>query len=189
MNIIEFRENICKVLFWTLGNIFPNKGKPFGEIGNSLRCVLARGLGASVADGVIINKHSQVQKNVVLASRASVGEHCLVQNGTVFKGRSLMATGVHIYTENHYYDEQNHVFKGFTPISPVIIGENVWLCRNVTICPGSKIGNNTIVAAGAVVTGEFPDGVLLGGVPAQIKKVIDHELYNKSITKQENSNE
>lgn len=78
-----------------------------------------------VGDDVIINKHSQVQKNVVLSSRASVGEHCLVQNGTIFKGRCLMATDVHIYTENHFYDEENHVFKGFTPINPVIIGENV----------------------------------------------------------------
>lgn len=189
MNSQELKENICKALFWTLGNIFPNKGKPFGKIGNNIRCALARGLGAEVAGDVIINKHSQIQKNVILASRASVGEYCLVQNGTIFKGRSLMGTGVHIYTENHYYDETNHIFKGFTPISPVEIGENVWLCRNVTICPGSKIGNNTIVAAGAVVTGEFPDGVLLGGVPAQVKKIIDNELYQKFISEQENYNE
>lgn len=58
----------------------------------------------------------------------------------------------------------------------------------LTICPGSKIGNNTIVAAGAVVTGKFPDGVILGGVPAQIKKIIDNELYQKSIIEKEDNN-
>lgn len=181
MNSAELKKNIYKVLFWTIGNLFPNKGKPFGGSGNRIRCMLARGLGAIVAEDVIINKHSQIQKNVVLACRASVGEHCLIQNGTIFKGRTLMASGVHIYTENHYYDIAKHGFQGFTPICPVEIGENVWLCRNVTICPGSKIGDSTIVAAGAVVTGVFPDGVLLGGVPAEIKKIIDDELYQKSI--------
>lgn len=48
MNSIEFKENVCKALFWTFGNFFPNKGKPFGGIGNRIRCILARGLGADV---------------------------------------------------------------------------------------------------------------------------------------------
>lgn len=186
MNHKNLKENVFKALFWTVGNVFPNKGKPLGSIGNRIRCALARGIGAKVESDVIINRHSQIQKNVILSNRASVGEFCLVQEGTVFRGRTLMAPGVHIYTENHYYDIKDHVFRGFTPINPVEIGKNVWLCRNVTICPGSKVGNNTIVAAGAVVTGEFPDGVLLGGVPAEVKKVIDIELYQNSVEKQEN---
>lgn len=36
---------------------------------------------------------------------------------------------------------------------------------------GSSVGSNVVVAAGAVVTKQFGDGVIVGGVPA---KVIDH---------------
>ncbi len=54
---------------------------------------------------------------------------------------------------------------------PVTIGNDVWIGGNVTILPGITIGNNVIVAAGAVVTKDIPDNTLVGGVPA--KKIKD----------------
>ena len=57
-------------------------------------------------------------------------------------------------------------------IGKVIIGRNVWLGSNVTILKNSSIGDNTIVASGAVVSGVFPSNVIIGGVPAKIIKAI-----------------
>jgi acetyltransferase-like isoleucine patch superfamily enzyme len=57
-------------------------------------------------------------------------------------------------------------------IAPVTIGENAWIGRGVFIGPGTRIGANSIVAANSVVHGVFPDGVLLAGAPAKIKKTI-----------------
>lgn len=53
-------------------------------------------------------------------------------------------------------------------IGKVIIGKNVWIGSNVTILKNSEIGDNTIVAAGSVVSGKFPGNVIIGGVPAKI---------------------
>jgi len=53
-------------------------------------------------------------------------------------------------------------------IGKVIIGRNVWLGNNVNILKNSEIGENTIVATGAVVAGIFPSNVIIGGVPAKI---------------------
>jgi acetyltransferase-like isoleucine patch superfamily enzyme len=58
-------------------------------------------------------------------------------------------------------------------IGKVIIGENVWIGNNVIILKDSKIGENSVVAAGAVVSGTFPANVVLGGIPAKIIKKID----------------
>lgn len=55
-------------------------------------------------------------------------------------------------------------------IGEVIIGKNVWLGNNVSILKNSEIGDNTIVAIGAVVSGKFPPNVIIGGVPAKIIK-------------------
>ena len=55
-------------------------------------------------------------------------------------------------------------------IGKVIIGKNVWLGNNVIILKNSEIGDNTIVAAGAVVLGKFHANVIIGGVPAKIIK-------------------
>jgi acetyltransferase-like isoleucine patch superfamily enzyme len=50
---------------------------------------------------------------------------------------------------------------------PVIIGDCVWAGANVTILPGTSIGNGVIIGAGAVVRGEIPAGAILVGNPAQ----------------------
>lgn len=59
---------------------------------------------------------------------------------------------------------------------PVIIGDDVWIGGNVTILPGVSIGNNVVVAAGAVVTKDVPDNCVVGGVPARIIKTIEDDV-------------
>jgi len=56
---------------------------------------------------------------------------------------------------------------------PIHIGNDVWIGGNVTIMPGLTIGNNVVIAAGAVVTKDVPNNSLVAGVPA--KKVRDLE--------------
>ena len=59
---------------------------------------------------------------------------------------------------------------------PVTIGNDVWIGGNVTILPGVNIGNNVVVAAGAVVTKDVPDNSLIGGVPAKIIKELINDV-------------
>ena len=58
----------------------------------------------------------------------------------------------------------------------VRIGNDVWIGGNVTILPGVTIGNNVVVAAGAVVTKDVPDNTLVGGVPARKIKEIEDDI-------------
>lgn len=51
---------------------------------------------------------------------------------------------------------------------PVRIGHRVWLAANVVVTPGVTIGDDSVVAAGSVVTRDIPSGVLAGGVPAKV---------------------
>lgn len=54
----------------------------------------------------------------------------------------------------------------------VTIGRDVWIGGNCTILPGVTIGNNVVIAAGAVVTKDVPDNCVVGGVPARVIKEI-----------------
>lgn len=50
-----------------------------------------------------------------------------------------------------------------------------WIGGNVTILPGVTIGNNVVIAAGAVVTTDIPDNCVVGGVPAKKMKDIEND--------------
>ena len=56
------------------------------------------------------------------------------------------------------------------------VGKDVWIGGNATILPGITIGNNVVVAAGAVVTKDVPDNCLVGGVPAKVIKNIENDI-------------
>ena len=55
-------------------------------------------------------------------------------------------------------------------VKPVTIGERVWIMPNVTIIYGVTIGDEAVVATGAVVTKDVPARTLVGGVPAKVIK-------------------
>jgi acetyltransferase-like isoleucine patch superfamily enzyme len=55
----------------------------------------------------------------------------------------------------------------------VTIKEKAWICIGAVICSGVTIGRNAVVAAGAVVTKDVPDNVVVGGVPAKVIKQLD----------------
>jgi acetyltransferase-like isoleucine patch superfamily enzyme len=71
-------------------------------------------------------------------------------------------------------DSDNHIviFDGQKSIKtqPIKIGNHVWIGVNVTILNGVTIGDNSVVAAGSVVTSSFQENTLIGGVPAKIIK-------------------
>jgi acetyltransferase-like isoleucine patch superfamily enzyme len=59
--------------------------------------------------------------------------------------------------------------------APVIIGDNVWIGMNATILKGVTIGENSVVAAGAVVTKSVPSNVVMAGNPAVVIKRFEKE--------------
>ena len=59
---------------------------------------------------------------------------------------------------------------------PVHIGNNVWIGGNVTVLPGVNIGDNAVIAAGAVVTKDVPANCVVGGVPAKIIKELENDI-------------
>ena len=54
--------------------------------------------------------------------------------------------------------------------APVVIEDNVWLGLNVTVLKGVRIGRNSVIAAGSVVTRDIPVNVVAGGIPARVLK-------------------
>lgn len=83
----------------------------------------------------------------------------------------LIAPGVHIYTATHPLDPAERR-SGVEYGKPVRIGHNVWIGGQAVINPGVTIGDNAVIASGAVVTKDVPANVVVGGNPAKVIKDI-----------------
>lgn len=81
----------------------------------------------------------------------------------------MLGPGVHIYTATHPLDPSLRRSKLEYGL-PVNIGNNVWIGGRAVILPGVSIGDEAVVAAGAVVTRDVPPGVLVMGNPAVARK-------------------
>jgi len=57
--------------------------------------------------------------------------------------------------------------------APIVLGKKVWVGSNSTILQGVTIGDNSIIAAGSVVTKDVPANTIVGGVPARILRNLD----------------
>ena len=86
----------------------------------------------------------------------------------------MLAPGVHIYTATHPLDPVDRN-SGQEYGKPVTIGHNVWLGGRAVINPGVTIGDNAVVASGAVVVKNVPANAVVGGNPARIIKMLESE--------------
>lgn len=79
----------------------------------------------------------------------------------------MIARGVKIYDTDYHkiLDEENNVLN---PDADVVIKDHVWIGVNAVILKGVTIGEGSIVAAGAVVTKDVPDGCMVAGNPAKM---------------------
>lgn len=83
----------------------------------------------------------------------------------------MLAPQVAIYTATHPIKaEERYLGKEYG--KPIIIGDNCWIGGHATINPGVTLGDNVVVASGAVVTKSFGSNVVIGGNPARIIKNI-----------------
>lgn len=84
-----------------------------------------------------------------------------------FGDHVLLGPGVLISTATHPLDPEQRK-RGIETAAPISIGNNVWVGMGAKILPGVTIGDNAIVAAGAVVNRDVPNDVTVAGVPARI---------------------
>lgn len=87
--------------------------------------------------------------------------------GITIEDDVLIGPKVCLTTESHPI---NPLERKTLLVKPIVIRRNVWIGAGATILPGVTVGENAVVAAGAVVTKNVPDNTVVGGVPARIIK-------------------
>ena len=132
--------------------------------------ILSRILDKEVHDVVVFTplyinygKHIRIGKNVFINFDCTF----LALGGITIEDDVLIGPKVSLITENHPLNPEQR--KGLAA-KPILIKKNAWIGANATILPGVTIGENAVVAAGAVVSKDVPDNTVVGGIPAKIIK-------------------
>ena len=128
--------------------------------------------------------NSQSGGKIIMGDYSKIGGGCsidAVESITIGKYTAI-AVNVHISDNNnhpvnpHYRkymricgDDDSRLWK-HSSHAPVVIGENCWIGRNVSIMKGVTIGDNCVIAANSVVTKSIPANCIAAGNPAKVVK-------------------
>lgn len=111
--------------------------------------------------------------DVVIGDHTRIGIHNTIIGPVTIGSHVNLAQGITVTALNHNFDDTTRrIDEQGVSTNPVTIGDDVWIGANAVILPGVNIGRHCVVAAGAVVTKDVPDGTLVGGVPAKVIKSI-----------------
>jgi maltose O-acetyltransferase len=136
---------------------------------------LLRELLGHVGDGVQVRAPFRCEygTRVSIGDRTFLNYDCLMLDvAPVTIGAACqIATRVQFLTATHPIDPEPRRI-GWESGEPIALGDNVWLGGGVVVCPGVTIGDDTVVAAGAVVARDLPAGVVAAGVPARVIREI-----------------
>ena len=111
--------------------------------------------------------------DVLIGDNTRIGLHNTIIGPVTIGSHVNLAQGVTVTALNHNFQNASvRIDQQGVSTCQVVIGDDVWIGSNSVILPGVTIGQHVVVAAGAVVTKDVPDGVLVAGVPARIIKNI-----------------
>jgi lipopolysaccharide O-acetyltransferase len=143
------------------------------------------GKGFTSGVGLRIDAFGSKPRQVIFGSNVEIGDyvHIGALESVTIGDNVLMASKIYISDHDHgIYAGQNTSPAGQIQsekplqISPVVIGNNVWLGENVCVLKGVHIGENSIIGASSVVTKSIPANSIAVGAPAKVVKQYDTSL-------------
>ena len=110
--------------------------------------------------------------NIKLGKRVFINSNVMMVDlgGITIEDDVLIGPGAYLLSVNHKLNPKQ---RRELELKPVVIKKNAWIGAKATICPGVVVGENAVVAAGAVVTKDVPKNTVVAGMPAKVIKKID----------------
>jgi len=110
-----------------------------------------------------------------VGQRVSINQCCTLYDmgGVDIGDRVMIGPNVNIITTGHALKPSER--RAHIEAKPIVIESNVWIATGATIVGGVRVGENSVVGAGAVVTKDVPPNSLVAGVPARVVRSLEED--------------
>jgi acetyltransferase-like isoleucine patch superfamily enzyme len=141
---------------------------------DQVRQLLSEIIGSPIGDSTTIFApfYTNFGRFITIGKNVFINHACsfLDMGGITIEDNVLIGPKVNLITENHPLDPSNRTSLIATAI---VVKRNAWIGAAATILPGVTIGENAVVAAGALVSKDVAPNTVVAGVPAKMVKVIE----------------
>ncbi len=139
-----------------------------------VRALFSELVGTQVDDGFVLIPpfHATGGAGMKVGRNVFVNQNCTFYDlgGLEIGDDVMIGPNVSLITSGHPVEPSRR--RDFVVAKPILIERNVWIGAGATIIGGVTVGENSVVAAGAVVTKDVPPNTLVGGNPATVIRSI-----------------
>ena len=173
---IRIRKKLFRVLYQRIGVHLPSSVN--SKASQKIRYWMASQFVESCGSNVNFEHGARIDSDLRIGNNSGVGINCVTVAMTI--GDNVMMGPECVFLpHNHRFDRTDipMIQQGFTEDKPIHIGSDVWIGTRVIVMPGVRIGDHSVIGAGAVVTKDVPDWAVVGGCPARVLKMRQQESH------------
>jgi len=141
---------------------------------NEIRAMFSDLIGSTVDESfsLIPPFYTTGGENIRVGRNVFINQNCTIYDlgGVAIADDVMIGPNVNIITSGHPLEPSQR--RAGVTAKPIAIERNVWIAAGATIIGGVTVGENSVVAAGAVVTRDVPPNTLVGGNPARVIRSI-----------------
>ena len=141
---------------------------------DEVRALFSDLIGQPVDDSVIVIPpfFTTGGSDIRLGRNVFINQNCTFYDlgGLDIADDVMIGPNVSLITSGHPLEPSQR--RACVVAKPIVIERNVWIAAGATIIGGVTVGENSVVAAGSVVTRDVPANTLVGGIPARVIRSI-----------------
>lgn len=161
-----------RFIYYNFAIYLPQRTHTFGKISCRIRYYICKhifeycGKDVNIEHGAKFGAGTKIR----IANNSGLGVNCTIPNGSIIGNNVMMGPNCYIHERNHAFDRTDIPMReqGYLSGKPVVIDDDVWIGRDVTIMVGRHIAKGSIVAANCVLTKDFPEYSIIGGNPSRL---------------------